>query len=101
MAKPTPLTDATIAFLIVAGMCSGTSLTSCGFVVLIEGPSFRLTGDHDRQRFLAFVSFLAAIFGLLGNGLEEGTHGVNAGQSTMSFFFNYLVQVSLSPHPKL
>ncbi|KZP30884.1 hypothetical protein FIBSPDRAFT_1037842 [Athelia psychrophila] len=95
MAKTTPLTDATIAFLLITGMCSGMSLACCGFVVLTEGPSFRLTGDHDRQRFLAFVSFMAAIFGLLGNGLEEGKHGANAGQSTMSFFFNYCVQIGL------
>ncbi|KAF7969818.1 hypothetical protein HWV62_25944 [Athelia sp. TMB] len=96
MAKTTPIPDAQIAFLLVTGICSGMSLAACGFILLTEGPSLRLTGDHDRQRFLALVSFVAAICGLLGNGLEVGAHGANAGQSTMSFFFNYLVQIGLA-----
>jgi hypothetical protein len=61
-----------------------------------EGPSFNLTGDRDRQRFLALVSMLTAMCGVFGNGIKEGRFGKSVGQSILSFFFNWGVQVEFS-----
>jgi hypothetical protein len=65
-----------------------------GIIFYRQGPSFKLTLDQNRQRFLALVSLLAAIFGLAGNGVELSDHPKSAGQSTASFFFNWFVQVN-------
>ena len=110
-AAPKYISDQNISFLLVTGVCSGMSILACGFVVLTyailtrsvsylnlnvrcrEGVSVRLTGDRDRQRFMACVSFLAAIFGLLGNGYDLGVYGSTVAHSVFSFFFNWLVQV--------
>ncbi|KAF8870916.1 hypothetical protein CPB84DRAFT_1855317 [Gymnopilus junonius] len=91
-----PVSDQKIAFLMVTAFCSGMSIITCGFVILTQGPSFKLTFDHERQRFLALVSLLAAIFGLVGNGLQLSDHPKSAGQSAASFFFNWFVQESLT-----
>jgi len=91
-----PVTDQKIAFLMVTALCSGMSIITCGFVLITQGLSFKLTFDRERQRFLAFVSFLAAIFGLVGNGLELSDHPKSAGQSAASFFFNWLVQLGFA-----
>lgn len=88
--------DQKIAFLLVTGMTSGMSIITCGFVMITQGPSFKLTYDRERQRFLAMVSFLAAVFGMFGNGLQLGSHGKSAGDSVASFFFNWLVQVGFA-----
>ena len=61
-----------------------------------EGMSLRLTGDRDRQRFMAGVSMLAAFFGLLGNGYNLGAYGSTVAHSVFSFFFNWLVQVRIA-----
>jgi len=89
------VSDSAIAFLLVTGLCSGMSIISCGFVVLTQGPSFNLTGDRTRQRFLAFVALLAAIFGVIANGLDEGRLAKSVGHSVLSVFFNWLVEVGL------
>ena len=109
-----PVTDQKIAFLMVTALCSGMSIITCGFVIVTyvalthfflsdsnleyvsasrQGPSWKLTFDRERQRFLAFVSLLAAIFGLFGNGVQLSDHPKSAGDSVASFFFNWLVQV--------
>ncbi|KAF9566047.1 hypothetical protein CPC08DRAFT_747524 [Agrocybe pediades] len=91
-----PVTDQKIAFLMVTALCSGMSIITCGFVIVTQGPSWRLTFDRERQRFLAFVSLLAAIFGLFGNGIQLSDHPKSAGDSVASFFFNWLVQLGFA-----
>uniref|UniRef100_A0A8H8CE12 Uncharacterized protein n=2 Tax=Psilocybe cubensis TaxID=181762 RepID=A0A8H8CE12_PSICU len=91
-----PVPDQKIAFLMVTAMCSGMSIITCGFVIITQGPSLKLTFDRERQRFLAFVSLLAAIFGLFGNGFQLSDHPKSAGESTASFFFNWLVQLGFA-----
>ncbi|PPQ68725.1 hypothetical protein CVT26_003631 [Gymnopilus dilepis] len=93
-AEALPVPDQKIAFLMVTALCSGMSIITCGFVIVTQGPSLKLTGDRERQRFLALVSLLAAIVGLVGNGLQLSDHPKSAGQSTASFFFNWFVQAS-------
>jgi len=91
-----PVTDQKIAFLMVTALCSGMSIITCGFVIVTQGPSLKLTFDRERQRFLALVSLLAAIFGLFGNGVQLSDHPKSAGQSIASFFFNWLVQLGFA-----
>ncbi|KAF8587892.1 hypothetical protein K439DRAFT_1658864 [Ramaria rubella] len=90
------VSDQKIAFLLVTGLSSGMSIITCGFVIVTQGPSFKLTFDRERQRFLALVSLLAAIFGLFGNGLQLSSHGTSVGDSVASFFFNWLVQMGFA-----
>lgn len=109
---PETVPDPEKSFLLVTGLTTGTSVALCGFVVLrytspnashhaytklmclnSEGPSFYLTGDRERQRFLAFVSMLTAIFGVISNGLREGKNDLSVSQSIVSFVFNFGVQV--------
>ncbi|KAF8580719.1 hypothetical protein K439DRAFT_1636796 [Ramaria rubella] len=95
-AAPAPLSDQKIAFLLVTGLSSGMSIISCGFVILTQGASLKLTFDRERQRFLALVSLLAAIFGVVGNGLQQSSHSTSVGESVVSFLFNWLVQMGLA-----
>ena len=107
--------DDKIAFLLVTGLCSGMSIITCGFVfftyvssflVLVAplshptsvGVSFNLLSDRNRQQFLALISFCAAVFGAVGNGLQEGRLGTSVGDKVVSFFFNWFVQVRFT-HP--
>ena len=62
------------------------------------GVSFNLRSDRNRQQFLAMVSFCAAVFGVIGNGLQESRFGTSVGDKITSFFFNWFVQVRFT-HP--
>ena len=110
------LPDDKIAFLLVTGLCSGMSIITCGFVIFTYvsprpsssfhpyltphsmGVSFNLRSDRNRQQFLAMISFCAAVFGAVGNGLQEGRLGTSVGDKIVSFFFNWFVQVRPTPN---
>ena len=115
MTRKSVLQDDQIAFLLVTGLCSGMSIITCGFVIFTYvfpirrtscvpcltphsmGVSFNVRSDRNRQQCLALVSFCAAIFGVIGNGLQEGHLGTAVSQRIVSFFFNWFVQVRFIP----